>query len=269
MAGMEPKTLTRIRHRRVLGSVAVAVAGLAAVTGCGSGSGSSASKPSAGATVAPPKTVRPASSKYDPKVDPANYTTSITNPYFTLTPGMVQISKGVKDGVPESHTMTVTKQTKLIAGVKTRVISDIVTTTGGALVEKVADWYAQDRQGNVWYFGESTADYAKGVVVSTKGSWETGVDGAKPGIIMPAKPKPGPAFYTEYRPGVAEDRAQVLDANAAIKVPLGTFHNVVVIRDTNPLDPTLVSHKWYAKGVGVIRTKRVGSSHTENSLRVK
>ena len=252
---------SRNSHRRGLVAAALAAGGLAAISGCGSGGGGSTAGRSG--TVAPPKTIRPASSTYDPRIDPADFTLEITNPYFSLRPGMVVIAKGFKDGVPQTHTTTVTNETKLIAGVRTRVIKDIVTTTGGELVEKVADWYAQDKRGNVWYFGESTADYEKGVVVSTKGSWETGVDGAKPGIVMPAEPKPGPPFYSEYRPGVAEDRAQVLRTDATVKIPFGTFHKVVVVRDTNPLDPGLVSHKWYAKGTGIVRTKRVGSSHTE------
>ena len=262
---MEP---TRLLRRCAL-PAAVALIGLTAAAGCGSGSGSGNTPAKANATVAPPKTIRPASAKYDPKIDPANFTVDVTNPYFTLKPGMVQVAKGFKDGQPQTHTLTVTRQTKMIAGVQTRVIHDNVTTTGGVLVEKVDDWYAQDKQGNVWYFGESTADYEKGAVTSTKGSWETGVDGAKPGIIIHAHPKAGPPYYSEYRPGVAEDRAQVLSTGATVTTPLGTFHSVVVVRDTNPLDPTLVSHKWYVKGVGIVRTKRVGSSHTETSYLVK
>jgi hypothetical protein len=142
------------------------------------------------------------------------------------------------------------------------VVKDIVTSRG-QLVEKVSDWYAQDRTGNVWYFGEATADYENGVVVSTAGSWETGVDGAKPGIVMPAKPKPGPAFYSEFRPGVAEDKAQVLKIHERLRIPYGSYRDVVLIRDSNPLDPQLVSHKWYVRGVGLLKTTRVGSSHQE------
>jgi hypothetical protein len=247
-------------------SAAVAVLAVTALAGCGSSSATDKGTPASNATVTAPKTIRPASSSaYDPKIDPKSFTTKIDNPYFALAPGMVRIAKGIKDGVPQTHTTTVTRDTKMIAGVRTRVISDLVTTTGGQLVEKVADWYAQDRKGNVWYFGESTADYEKGVVVSTKGSWETGIDGAKPGIVMPAHPKPGPAFYSEFRPGIAEDRARVLRVGDTIRTGLGTFKHVVVIRDSNPLDPGLVSHKWYAQGTGLVRTTRVGSNHKEFS----
>ena len=235
------------RRRLVLATAALI--GAAALTGCGSGHDSSggpgASKTDPGATIVAPSGSRPASSSYTPRIVPSDFSTTIDNPYFTLRPGQVAIAKGFKDGVPETHTTVVTGRTKMIAGVRTRVVHDNVTTTGGQLVEKVSDWYAQDRKGNVWYFGEATADYQNGAVVSTQGSWEAGVDGAKPGIVMPAHPKPGPAFYSEFRPGVAEDRAQVLSTDALMRIPkYGRFTHVVEIRDTNPLDPGMVSHKW-------------------------
>jgi hypothetical protein len=244
---------------------AAALIGVAALAGCGSGGAASSSQ---GGTISAPQAGRPAASSYDPKIDPAGFTAVIGNPYYSLRPGSVRVSEGTKDGVPQTHTTTVTGRTKTIAGVRCVVVADIVTSRG-KLVEKVSDWYAQDRRGNVWYFGEATADYENGVVVSTKGSWETGVDGAKPGIVMPAHPKPGPAFYSEFRPGVAEDKAQVLSLHDAVRVPYGRFRNVIVLRDTNPLDPQLVSHKWYVKGVGLVKTVRVGSSHREHAELVK
>jgi hypothetical protein len=256
------------RRRFATTSAAATVLGVAAFAGCGSNGDGKTTTPGPQGTVDAPKTARPADTSYNPNIDPSRFTSKITNPYFTLKPGMVRVTKGTKDGVPQTHTTTVTKDTKLIAGVRTLVVKDIVTTNG-ALVEKVSDWYAQDKKGSVWYFGEATADYEKGVVVTTKGSWETGVDGAKPGIVMPANPKPGPAFYSEFRPGVAEDKAQVLRTDDTLKIPYGSFKNVVVIRDSNPLDPQLVSHKYYVKGTGLLRTTRVGSSHQEYANLVK
>jgi hypothetical protein len=241
-------------------SIALALAA-AALSGCGS-SKPAASTPAPNATVAAPTTARPAAGSYNPHIDPARFTDQVTNPYNALAPGNVRITQGTKDGVPQTHTTTVAAQTKLIIGVRCRVVHDVVTSNG-KLVEKADDWYAQDDKGNVWYFGEATADYEKGVVVSTKGSWEAGIDNAKPGIVMPANPKPGPAFYSEFRPGVAEDRAKVLSLHAHVKVPFGTYNDAAVLRDSNPLDPTLVSHKWYVKGVGLVKTTRVGSSHRE------
>jgi hypothetical protein len=259
---MQPQPHIHRGASRRLAALSCAVAALGASTAAG-GCGSQSSRPTnPQATVAAPTTARPAAGAYHPNIDPARFTHRITNPYYELPTGGVRITKGTKDGVPQTHTTTVTNRTKLIAGVRCVVVKDIVTSRG-ALVEKVSDWYAQDDTGNVWYFGEATADYEKGVVVSTKGSWETGVDGAEPGIVMPAHPKPGPAFYSEFRPGVAEDKAQVLDVHATLRIPYGSYRNVVVVRDSNPLDPQLVSHKWYARGIGLLKTTRVGSSHKE------
>jgi hypothetical protein len=251
--------------RTALTCAATVLGAASALAGCGSqdNATTAASKPAnPQATVVAPATSRPATGSYRPNLDPARFSHRITNPYYELAPGGVRVTKGTKDGVPQTHTTTVTHQTKMIAGVRCLVVKDIVTSRG-RLVEKVSDWYAQDRTGNVWYFGEATADYENGVVVSTAGSWETGVDGAKPGIVMPAKPKPGPAFYSEFRPGVAEDKAQVLKIHERLRIPYGSYRDVVLIRDSNPLDPQLVSHKWYARGVGLLKTTRVGSSHQE------
>jgi predicted small lipoprotein YifL len=257
------------RRRRTL-TTATAAAGVAILAGCGGSGGGTDSPPAAKAAPDPnglltaPRSARAAQAVYDPKIVPADFTDTITNPYFKLLPGDVRITKGTKDGVPQTHTTRVTARTKTILGVRCRVVSDIVTTNG-ALAEKVSDWYAQDAKGNVWYFGEATADYEHGVVTSTKGSWLGGVDGAKPGIVMPAHPKPGPSFYSEFRPGVAEDKGQVLSDSETLKIAYGSFKNVVLIRDTNPLDPQLISHKWYTKGVGLLQTTRVGSSHKEHA----
>jgi hypothetical protein len=256
--------------RRLLALAVAGALALALLAGCGgSGTTTTTKAPTAVASdpngvVTAPHTARAAEAVYNPNIDPANFTTRITNPYFTLASGMVRITKGTKDGVPQTHTTVVTSATKVIAGVRTVVVRDKVTTNG-ALSELVTDWYAQDKRGNVWYFGESTADYEKGVVTTTKGSWLTGVDGAKPGIVMPANPVPGPSFYSEFRPGVAEDKGQVLRTGIKLTVPYGSYDGVVLIRDTNPLDPQLISHKWYAKGVGLLKTVRVGSSHKEHA----
>jgi hypothetical protein len=252
--------------RTALTCAATVLGAAAGLAGCGSQDTASTTGTGRPAgprgTVAAPVAARPAAGSYRPKIDPARFTHRITNPYYELPPGGVRVTRGTKDGVPQTHTTTVTRRTKVIAGVRCVVVSDIVTSRG-ALVEKVSDWYAQDDAGSVWYFGEATADYEQGVVVSTAGSWETGVDGAKPGVVMPARPEPGPAFYSEFRPGVAEDKAQVLAIHQRLRIPYGSFRDVVLIRDSDPLDPQLVSHKWYARGVGLLRTTRVGSSHRE------
>jgi hypothetical protein len=245
--------------RRTLATLTLVLC-FAAFAACSKSDANSAGgRPPVGEPSAAPS---PSIAPWDPKIDPANFTHKITNPYFPLEPGTTRISAGRKDGVPQVHELSVLRQTRVIMGVRCAFVKDVVTSNG-EMVEKTSDWYAQDADGNVWYFGEATADFAKGVVTSTAGSWEAGVDNAKPGIIMQANPKPGPKYYSEYRPGIAEDQGQVLKTGTTLRIPAGNFDHVIIIKDTNPLDPTLVQHKWYAKGVGIIQTVRTGSSHRE------
>src|SRR5262249_17044325 len=148
---------------------------------------------------------------------------------------------------------TVTNETKVVMGVRCVVVRDIVTTNT-ELVEKTTDWYAQDAEGNVWYFGEDTAEYKNGKVTSTAGAWMAGVDDALPGIIMKASPQLGDGYRQEYRPGVAEDFAKVVQLNATAEVPAGKYDHVLVTEDTDLLDTTKLEHKSYAPGVGVVAT---------------
>src|SRR5712691_10058526 len=120
-------------------------------------------------------------STYEPVLDPANFTTTIDNPYFPLPVGRTLVYQGIKDGQTQEDRVTVTDQTKLVAeGITARVVTD-VATHNGTLLEKTADWYAQDRQGNVWYVGEDTAHYLANGKIDTSGSWEAGVHDAEPG----------------------------------------------------------------------------------------
>ena len=125
-------------------------------------------------------------------------------------------------------------------------------TVDGEVVEDTRDWYAQDRDGNVWYFGEETAEYEDGKVVSTEGSWEAGVDGALPGIVMHAAPEVGDAYRQEFYEGEAEDLAEVVRDGESATVPAGTFDDVVVIKEWNPLEPESIEEKSFAQGVGMV-----------------
>jgi len=150
-------------------------------------------------------------------------------------------------------------------GVRCIVVRDVVTSNT-ALVEKTTDWYAQDMQGNVWYFGEQTAEYVNGAVTSTAGTWTGGVDGALPGVVMPAHPTTGGSPYRqEYRPGVAEDIAQVVNKSASVTTPAGTYSPAVVTHDTDPLNPTKNEHKSYGKGAGLVKTVGFVNGHHEQS----
>ena len=136
-------------------------------------------------------------------------------------------------------------------GVECVVASDRVTEDG-KLIEQTYDWYAQDKKGNVWYFGEHVTEYKNGKVAGHEGSWKSGVDGAKPGIAMQANPKVGNYYRQEYYEGVAEDRAKVLSLNKSATVPYGSFDHVLMTEEWTPLEPNIVERQYYVAGVGDI-----------------
>jgi hypothetical protein len=249
--------------RRILIATRLAPAlGLAAVLGaCGSSSSKQASAGTTTPQIALQKT-GPTGPPYHPKIEPANFTTKFTNRYWPLKPGATWTYNGLKDGQPEHVVIEVTKTPRTVLGVRCLTIVDTVTING-SLEEKTTDWYAQDRTGAVWYFGEDSKDYKNGAVSSTQGTWEAGVDGALPGMIIQGAPKPGPTYRQEFRPGVAEDMARVLTTTAIQTVPAGTFHGVVETYDTDPLNPDKKETKFFAPGVGPVHTVRVGGTHHE------
>jgi hypothetical protein len=248
--------------RRVQVILAVLSAG-AVLVACGSGNGSSAAQPSTPApSASSPSPSQSASPTYQPTITPSDFSTTIDNKYFPLKPGTTYIFDGTRDGKPEHAEAVVTSGTKMIMGVKCVVVRDTVTSNG-ALVEKTTDWYAQASNGDVWYFGEATAEYTNGAVSSTHGSWEAGVDGAQPGIIMEGRPKVGDSYRQEYRPGEAEDMAKVLHLDATRRVPAGSYTQVVVTEDTDPLNPDKSDQKFFGPGVGLIYTERIRTGHHE------
>jgi hypothetical protein len=201
-------------------------------------------------------------------LNPAEFTTTIDNPLWPMKPGSRWVYRE-SDGKGHASRVeiTVTPDTKTVMGIEARVIHDVLTYNG-QLVEDTLDWYAQDAQGNIWYLGEDTKEYENGKVKTTKGSWEAGVDGALPGIILPADPKPGMAYRQEYYAGEAEDVGLVLSITETVGVPFGTFQNAVMTRDSTALDPTLVEHKFYAPGVGQVLAIAVsGGSGREELVR--
>jgi hypothetical protein len=204
-------------------------------------------------------------------LDPAAMTVRIDNPYWPMRPGTRwTYRETAPDGTRQRVVVAVTRRTRLIAnGVTARVVRDLVTEDG-APVEVTEDWYAQDRAGNVWYLGEDTAEYEDGRVVSREGSWEAGVDGAQPGVIMPARPRPGLRYRQEHYAGHAEDRAEVLSVREQAQVPAGHFRRVLMTRDTTPLEPRVSELKLYARGVGPVLVVAVsGGAGREELVRVR
>jgi hypothetical protein len=202
---------------------------------------------------------------YDPHIDPADFVAVIDNPYLPLAPGTTYTYEGSLKAAGERNIVSVTNRTKRIIGVTTTVVNDVVTVEG-VIAEKTLDWYAQDRWGNVWYFGEDSKSYENGKVVSTEGSWEAGVDGAKPGIVMLGQPHVGDLYRQEYYPGVAEDMAQVLQLDASVTVPYGSFTDVLVTKDWTPLDPKVVENKYFAPGVGLVLERSAKGPKEESRL---
>ncbi len=187
---------------------------------------------------------------YHPTLDPADFVGRIDHPFFTLTPGRVWVYEGTTgEGEAERVEVEVTRDTKVILGITTTVVRDRVWVDG-ELVEDTRDWFAQDREGNVWYLGEAVQEIQGGVVVGTAGSWEAGVDGALPGIIMKGNPRPGEGYRQEFYPGEAEDIGQVLRLDALVSIGLGQYVHCLQIKEWTPLEPAVVEHKYYCQAVG-------------------
>ena len=161
--------------------------------------------------------------------------------------------------------VTVLDKTKTIMGAQARVVHDQVTEDG-QVVEDTFDWYAQDANGNLWYLGEDTTEYENGKPKTTEGSWEAGVDGALPGMIMPASPQVGMTYREEYYEGHAEDGASIISTDALAKVPYGRFENGVQTRNFSGIEPDVIEEKIYARGVGVVLEITVSGGSDRDEL---
>jgi hypothetical protein len=192
---------------------------------------------------------------YAPELDPADFVDVVDNPYFPLVPGTTWVYEGEDAGETERIEVEVLGETREIEGITATVVRDTVYVDG-ELAEDTYDWYAQDKDGNVWYLGEDTHEYENGVAINAKGAWEYGKDGALPGIVMLADPQVGDAYRQEYYEGEAEDLGEVLANDATVEIQLGTYEDVVVTEDWNPLDPEVVEEKSYASGIGLIREEK-------------
>ena len=201
---------------------------------------------------------------YNPNINPSHFRVSIDNPYFSLKPGTTfSYTSKTEDGT-EANKVVVTEKTRIVMGVTCRVVWDRVWLDN-ELIEETYDWYAQDKEGNVWYFGEDSKEYKNGKVASTEGSWESGVNGAMPGIVMPAKLKVGVPYRQEYYKGEAEDMAEVLSLSETVKVPYGSFDNCIKTKDWTPLSPGVVEYKYYSSTTGgvVLETEKGNTTRVE------
>lgn len=189
-----------------------------------------------------------------PSLPPASaFVRTVDNPYFPLRPGTKLHYEGTVEGERATDTVTVTRQTKTILGIKAAVVLD-VATEGGKPSEKTFDWYAQDKRGNVWYLGEDSFDRKHGKWVRSDGSWQAGVNGAKAGIIMKGTPRVGDTYRQEYYKGHAEDVGRVLRTGVAVSTPYRSFRRALQTRDWSPLEPGVVEQKYYARGIGEVKS---------------
>jgi hypothetical protein len=198
---------------------------------------------------------------YSVQVDPSRFVATIDNPWLPFTPGSRWVYEA---GGGERNEVVVTGQTRRIMGITATVVRD-VETRNGELVEETSDWYAQDRDGNVWYLGEDTRAFRNGEP-SPAGSWEAGVDGALPGIIMQADPQVGDAYRQEFYRGEAEDMGKVVRLGASETVPFRSFDGLLVTQDWTPLEPEVVEEKFYAKGVGLVLETTIRGGADRNEL---
>jgi hypothetical protein len=185
-------------------------------------------------------------------VDPADFVRTITNPYLPYRPGSVWVYTGVKDGKSQRDVVRVTHRTRTIMGVRTTTVTDVATHRGTVL-EQTTDWYAQDRQGNVWYFGEATKARNPDGTYDTSGSWVAGVKGARPGIMMTAHPRVGDAHRQEFWRGEAEDQYWLVELGAGVTVPAGAYGDAARTLEWSRLEPGVVDEKFYAPGIGVVK----------------
>jgi hypothetical protein len=191
-----------------------------------------------------------------PPFRPATFVARVDNAWFPLEPGTVYVYRGVDEGRAARDVVTVTHATRMILGVRATAVRDLVYIEG-RLRERTTDWYAQDRAGNVWYFGERTAELnPAGRVTSTEGSWLAGVDGARPGIFMPAHPRVGQRGVQEHYAGHAEDHFAVLAVSG----------DRLLTKEWTPLEPGVIDHKRYQRGVGTVLEQTVRGGDERNVL---
>jgi hypothetical protein len=189
---------------------------------------------------------------YHPTVDPSNFTANVDNPYFPLRPGTTLVYAGTKDGKAALDIVAIASETQVIDGVSTRVVEDRLFLDGN-LEERTRDYYAQDMDGNVWYFGEDTAELDANQKVKTReGSFHAGIDGAEPGVFMLAHPEVGRKFRQEWFKGHAEDQFSIVNLSSPVTVPYGSFPNALRTHETTAIEPGVLDQKYYARGIGEV-----------------
>jgi hypothetical protein len=215
------------------------------------------------ATPRPPRWVL--HGKYAPAIDPANFVAKVDNRYLPLRPGTTFHFRGVKDSTRQVDDVLVMHRIKRVLGIRCTIVRDTVFEHGTA-VERTFDWYAQDNHGNVWYMGEDSLERKNGRLVRASDSWQAGVNGAKPGIIMRGRPRAGDVYRQEYYPpGGALDQARIVGLTGPVRVPAGSFRRVLVTIEWSPVEPQL-EKKFYVAGIGEVKEAVVQGGHEQFAL---
>ncbi len=235
---------------RITRSIASALSAILLIAGC---STDHAKSPGANALLAPAAATSTALAAPAFPTSASGWVSGLSNPYLAFQVGRVFNYRAVTPEGTETTVIEVTSDTKTIQGVATTVVHDQVSLNG-SIIEDTFDWYAQDTDGNVWYFGEDSKQIDHDVVIGTEGSWEAGVNGAVAGIVMLAEPKVGVKYQQEFAAGVAEDMARVQSLNKVVQVPYGGFDDCLQTFEWTPLDKGVREQKFYARGVGLLLT---------------
>lgn len=193
---------------------------------------------------------------YMAHIYPENFVSEINNPFFPLTSGSTFTYTGLTASGKERAILDVLSDTRSVMGITCTVVRDHVYLND-VLIEDTYDWYAQDKDGNVWYFGEDVDNYIDGVLDNHYGSWEAGIDGAEPGVVMLGNPVIGLQYRQEHYIGQAEDHGEVISDNESVVVMAGSFSDCLKIKETNPLDANFLEYKYYARGVGFLKVEKI------------
>jgi hypothetical protein len=259
--------LGRMGSRRLRRAVLAAAGPTLLAAGCGGGSPVTAPSSTPATTTASAAALAPVHGRYVPRIDPSDFVSTIDSRYFPLRPGTGYHFTGVRGSAPQTDDMVVTHATKRILGVDCTVVRDTVSERG-VPIERTYDWYAQDTHGNVWYMGERSLERSGAGPFKLAGdSWESGVKGARPGIIVPGHPRPGEAYRQEYYPpGQALDEAHVIALDGHVTVPTGRYRHVLVTSEYSPLEPQ-TEQKYYVAGLGEVAERVVKGHHEAFQLR--
>jgi hypothetical protein len=226
---------------------------LALAVACALIGGAAATSPTLAVTPAAGPIMSGAGPGWPATLSPSDFAPRVTNPWFPLQPGSEWRYTGLKDKTKTVDVVTATHKTRRILGVATTVVHDVVSVKGRP-EEVTDDFYAQDRHGNVWYFGEETKELnSQGKTTSTEGSFQAGVNGARAGVLIPGAPKVGLVGRQEFRKGEAEDHFEVLDLKAGVSVPFASSKRALRTREWTPLEPGVIDNKYYIRGIGSVR----------------